>query len=149
MLLMLSKRRARQRTPFAFPRLFDVASARGWLGFAAPLTLPVGDHTMTLELQLTLGDRVRRSGGTLSAEIDGETVALDVARGACYGLDAVAAEIWRLIESPVAVESVCDTLTALYEVEAAVCQRDVLDLLEDLRAAELITVENVPPRRDD
>jgi hypothetical protein len=104
---------------------------------------------MTPQRRLTLSDKVCRNSAALSAEIDGEAVALDVMRGACYGMDSVAARIWRMIESRVVIEAVCDNLTALYEVEAAVCRRDVLDLLEDLREAELITVEHGRPGRDD
>ena len=103
---------------------------------------------MTPGPRLTLSDRVRRNPAALSAEIDGEAVALDVARGACYGMDPVAARIWSLIETPVAIAAVCDALTALYEVDDAECRRDVLDLLEDLRAADLITVDDGPPRRE-
>ena len=104
---------------------------------------------MTPQPRLTLVDLVRRNSGALSAEIDGEVVALDVPRGACYGMDSVAAHVWRLIESPMAVASICDTLTTLYDVEAAICRRDVLDLLEDLLAADLIAIVNGPSRRGD
>jgi hypothetical protein len=102
---------------------------------------------MTFDTPLSLSQLVRRNSAALSAEIDGEAVALDVARGACYGMDPIAAHIWRLIENPVAIGSVCDTLTALYAVDEAVCRRDVLDLIEELRAAELIMVESGPSAR--
>jgi hypothetical protein len=104
---------------------------------------------MTGEPHLTLTDLVRRNTAALTAEIDGEAVALDVARGVCYGMDPVAARIWGLLESPSTIAAVCDSLTALYEVDGETCRREVLDLLEDLKAADLITVESAPPRRDD
>lgn len=96
---------------------------------------------MTTHRRLILSDKVRRNSATLSAEIDGEAVALDIARGSCYGMDPAAAHIWRMIETTTVIEAVCDTLQEVYDVEDAVCQRDVLDLLEDLRAADLIMVE--------
>jgi len=89
---------------------------------------------------LSLTDRVSRRRETLSAEIDDAAVALDVARGACYGLDGVAARIWALIETPVAIGDACATLAELYEVDDATCRKDVLDFLADLRAEGLIDV---------
>jgi hypothetical protein len=92
---------------------------------------------------LTLADRVARHRETLSAEIDGEVVALDIARGACYGLDAVGARIWSMIETPVPIGEVCDALAAVYEVDAATCRADVLDLFVALRSEGLIDL--APP----
>src|SRR5579871_5239679 len=89
---------------------------------------------------VTPGDRVARNRTTLSAEIDGEVVALDVARGACYGLDAVGARIWSMIAEPRSVQEVCEALMAVYEVDEATCHRDVLDLLAALRGEGLIEV---------
>jgi hypothetical protein len=94
---------------------------------------------------LTLADRVARSPGTLSAEIDGEVVALDIARGACYGLDPVGARIWAMIEAPTAIGAVCEALTAAYEVDAETCRADVLDLFMALRSEGLIDVAPAPP----
>ncbi len=103
---------------------------------------------MTDKSGLALTDFVRRNNAALTADIDGEVVALDIARGACYGMDSVAARIWALLESPSTIAAVCDALTALYEVDGETCRRDVLDLLEDLRTADLITVESPPRRRE-
>jgi hypothetical protein len=89
---------------------------------------------------LTLADRVARNRETLSAEIDGEVVALDIARGACYGLDPVGARIWAMIETPTAIIRVCEDLMAIYEVDPETCRVDVLDLLSSLRAEGLIEV---------
>jgi hypothetical protein len=89
---------------------------------------------------LTLGDCVVRNPETLSAEIDGEVVALAIDRGACYGLDPVGARIWSMIETTMAIGEVCDALTAVYEVDAATCRADVLDLFTALREEGLIAV---------
>jgi hypothetical protein len=90
---------------------------------------------------LTPADCVARNPGALSAEIDGEVVALDVARGACYGLDAIGARIWSMIASPTAIGEVCAELTALYDVDVETCRTDVLDLFTALRDEGLIVIE--------
>ena len=100
-------------------------------------------RTMT-EQPLGLADQVARGPTTLSAEIDGEVVALDVPRGVCYGLDAVGAKIWAMIESPVAIGAVCDALGTLYDVDAETCRTDVLDLFADLSAEGLVEIRPAP-----
>jgi hypothetical protein len=84
---------------------------------------------------------IRRNMSALSAEIDGEVVALDVARGVCYGLDPIGARIWSLIESPSTLAALCETLTREYEVDEPTCRRDVLDLVTELLAEGLASVE--------
>ena len=85
-------------------------------------------------------DIVARGSGALSAEIDGEVVALDVTNGVCYGLDPIGSRIWTLIETPMALDDLCAALTAEYQVDATTCFRDLTDLVADLHAAGLIII---------
>ena len=81
-----------------------------------------------------------------SAALAARSIVGDAARVASKS-DPAPLRMGRAI-SPVAIAAVCDALTALYEVDDAECRRDVLDLLEDLRAADLITVDDGPQRRE-
>jgi len=93
---------------------------------------------------VTLADVIARAPGALSAAIDGEVVALDVAKGACYGLDPIASRIWSLIEAPTAIDDICRLLVAEYEVDAPTCEADVLDLVADLLAEGLVVTQPAP-----
>ena len=93
---------------------------------------------------MTLDDVVSRRDSTLSAKIDGQVVALDVAKGVCYGLDPIGSRVWALIEQPVAVATVCQTLMSEYDVDASTCEADVLDLCEQLCAEGLIALRPEP-----
>jgi hypothetical protein len=95
------------------------------------------------------GDFVTRSPKALSANIDGEVVALDIARGACYGLDAIASRVWALIETPRTIDDLRATLMVEYRVDAETCVRDVVDLIIDLRAEGLVSIESAPPSPGD
>jgi Coenzyme PQQ synthesis protein D (PqqD) len=83
---------------------------------------------------------VVRGNGLIEAEVDGEIVALHVEKGTCYGLNKVGSRIWQLVAAPMAIRDVCATLVAEYEVDQTTCERQVLDLLEELRAEGLIEV---------
>lgn len=101
------------------------------------------------ESTLSLADQVRRGEGVLCAAIDGEIVALNADRGICYGLDPIASSIWNMLEHATLVGDLCSRLTARYRVEPSVCERDVLDLLHELRDEGLIVVSAAPPPQPD
>jgi hypothetical protein len=80
--------------------------------------------------------------GFVEAQIDDEIVALSIERGACYGMNRVGTHIWNLLAKPIRISDLCARLVAAYSVDPDVCERQVLDLLEELRAEGLIaTVE--------
>ena len=82
---------------------------------------------------------VVRSDGLIEAEIENEIVALSIEKGTCYGLNRVGSRIWRLLAGPICINDICAKLLGEYKVEPDVCERQVLDLLEELRAEGLIT----------
>jgi hypothetical protein len=81
---------------------------------------------------------VARRDGFIEAEIDDEVVALSIGQGTCYGMNRVCSRIWHLLAKPIRISDLCATLLAAYRVEPEVCEREVLDLLEELRAEGLI-----------
>jgi len=89
---------------------------------------------------LTSDSLVVLNGGLVEAEVDGEVVALSIEHGTCYGLNQVGSRIWKLIEKPIRVSELCAALLAEYKVEPDVCEREVLDLLEQLRAEGMISL---------
>jgi hypothetical protein len=76
--------------------------------------------------------------GFIETAIDDEIVALSVERGSCYGLNRVASRIWSLLAKPIRISDLCTTLITIYKVDPDVCERQVLELLEELRAEGLI-----------
>jgi hypothetical protein len=80
----------------------------------------------------------------VSSDLAGEVVILDLTHGVYYGLDAVGAQIWALIQEPRSVEAIRDAILDEYDVEPEPCERDLLALLGDLAAANLIEVNDAP-----
>ena len=74
----------------------------------------------------------------VSSDLGEEVVILDLKNGVYYGLDAVGARIWNLIQEPKAVNEIRDVLLDEYEVEPEHCERDLLTLLEKLVAENLV-----------
>jgi hypothetical protein len=81
---------------------------------------------------------IARSSGLVEAAIDNEIVALNIKTGTCYGLNRVGSRVWSLLATPIRIGDLCATLLAEFRVDPSVCERQVLDLLEELRAEGLI-----------
>jgi len=74
----------------------------------------------------------------ISSDLGDETVILNLKNGMYFGLDQVGTRIWKLIQQPQSVTTLCNTLIAEYDVTAAQCELDVVALLWELATAELI-----------
>lgn len=78
----------------------------------------------------------------VSSDLAGESVILHLKSGVYYGLNDIGAQIWNLIQQPKTVRELRDSILQEYEVEPAQCESDLLALLQDLAAAELIEVKD-------
>lgn len=90
---------------------------------------------------MTRIDVISRDGDLIFAEIGGEAVALNAARGLCYGLDSVGLRVLQLIEQPATLAEICERLMAEYEVAPSTCEQDVADLIDKLAAEGLVIVQ--------
>ena len=97
---------------------------------------------------LTADTRVARAETAISTEIDGELVALDVARGVCYGLNRIGTRIWQLIEVPRSAREIVETLLVEYDVSPEVCMEQTVSLLGDLLSAQLAIAAPLPATAD-
>ena len=77
----------------------------------------------------------------VSCDLAGEAAILDLKSGQYYGLNAIGARIWSLIQEPHSISEVLRTLLEEYDVDAAQCEEDVLALVQKMAASGLIEVQ--------
>ena len=82
--------------------------------------------------------RYVRSNAALFSQVGTDIVALNISGGFAYGMENVTADIWRLLEQPQDVESLCRKLVADYDVDASVCREEVLRLLHEFMDEGLV-----------
>ncbi|KAB8321241.1 PqqD family protein [Tolypothrix campylonemoides VB511288] len=78
----------------------------------------------------------------ISSDLGGEAVILNLKSGVYHGLNEAGALIWNLIQQPKFVKDIKQVLLQEYEVEPDICINDLLALLDNLKDAELIEVNN-------
>ncbi len=89
---------------------------------------------------LSAGSSVVATKDQVSSDLGGEVAILNLEADTYYGLDAVGARIWSLIQEPRTVEEIRDVLVSEYEVEPDRCESDLIALLQGLADEGLIEV---------
>ena len=75
----------------------------------------------------------------ISCDVADEVVLLSVETGQYYGLNAVGASIWRLIEKPITLEDVRDALLAEYDdVSRETCSTEVMTFVGEMLTLGLV-----------
>jgi len=91
---------------------------------------------------LSIKDIVVTRKNQVSVDLDGEVVVLNTDSGIYYSLQEVGARVWNLMQNPVPVESIRDTIMEEYAVEEKRCVADLLSLLGKLREEGLVEVRD-------
>ena len=107
------------------------------------MTFTVADGIPSIS-QMTLDPHsiVVASKDQLASAIGGETVILGLSAGRYYGVDAVGARIWQLIQEPTEVAEVRRTIVSEYAVDPERCEADLLKLLQQMIDAGLVEVRS-------
>jgi len=77
----------------------------------------------------------------MEAHLEDELVALDPHAGKCFGFNAVATSVWRLLREPQSFARLSAALRAEYDVEGEQCDRELAQLLKDMVAKGLVSEE--------
>jgi Coenzyme PQQ synthesis protein D (PqqD) len=99
-------------------------------------------NSKELEREISESSIVSVSAGQISSDLGGEAVILNLKTGIYHGLNEVGAQVWTLIQEAKTVFDIKQTLLQEYEVEADICDRDLMTLLQELVAAGLIEVKD-------
>lgn len=80
-----------------------------------------------------------RKAEIMTADMNGDTVMMDIETGKYYNLGAVGGRIWELLENPMTVNQLADNLITEYSVSREQCISDTLPFLKDLFEHGLIS----------
>ncbi|MGX1307813.1 hypothetical protein AB7M35_002533 [Amorphus suaedae] len=108
------------------------------------MPLAIINRTPGCDVTLSMDSVIARQDGTLFEEADDELVAINLDNGAFYAMNAVASSIFKFIEEPRRAADIRDFLLETYDVDAAVCERQMLAVLEEMLAERLIVRQAGP-----
>jgi predicted transcriptional regulator len=90
---------------------------------------------------LDLSTTVTPSPEVLVQELDGEAVLLNLESERYFGLDDVGTRVWQHLLEHRRLERVCEEMQKEYDVDESRLREDVLQLVEALIEAGIVTVE--------
>ena len=85
---------------------------------------------------------IERDPKQVFSEVDGEIIMLSIRNEEYYSLNNVASRIWRLLESPMSVNKVIESLTEEYEVDNRQCLEETKNFIDELYETGLIMVHD-------
>ena len=92
----------------------------------------------TIDLQTV----VVRAADLVHNELDGEVTMMNIESGKYYGLtSSVAADVWRLLETPVPAGRICADLMTRYRVDRDRCESEVLAFLQRMAAEGVVRTQ--------
>lgn len=78
----------------------------------------------------------------ISSDLGDEVVILNLKSGVYHGLNEVGAKVWSFIQQAKTVKQISEMLLQEYDVNVEQCNSDLIVVLSDLLAAELINISN-------
>jgi hypothetical protein len=78
----------------------------------------------------------------VSCPLGEESAILNLKNSVYYGMNPIGTRVWNLLKEPRTIAELRDTLLSEYEVDAKLCERDLLDLLEKMKGEGLIEVQS-------
>jgi hypothetical protein len=84
---------------------------------------------------------IRPDPRLIVSPLDNEVVMMSIERGNYYGLNPVAADIWRIIGKGVSIGGICDQLATEYEVTPEECTSEVMAFISKLLEERLVEIQ--------
>ena len=84
-------------------------------------------------------DKLTISPNAVARQVGDDTVILHFGSGTYFGLDAVGARFWQLMREGKSLGEICDAVLDEYEVSREDLERDIMLLIKDLMAQDLIS----------
>lgn len=91
--------------------------------------------------EIKLETPLKRAENILFSEIDQDKVMIDIERGAYFGMNPVAGDIWDMLETPHTPQQIIDKLLTEYEVDAEICENETLAVLQRMAHLKLVEIE--------
>ncbi len=86
---------------------------------------------------------VVRASELISGTLDERAVLLSIENGEYYQMNRMATRVWAAVEQPCRVSDLVTRLQSEFEVDPAVCEREVLAFLSQLHQDKLLQIQTV------
>jgi hypothetical protein len=100
----------------------------------------MGDHLSPQSIVVATSEQV-------SCPLGDESAILNLKNSVYYGVNPVAASVWKMLGQPRSVGELRDALVEEYDVEPERCEQDLMTLLHKMRDEGLIEIQSAVANR--
>lgn len=100
----------------------------------------VGVGKENVQRALTVSSTTVVAQNSVTADLSGEAVIVNLNNGVYYGLSGVGYRIWELIRTPSTLQAISDKLVEEYNVEPTRLESDLLRLIEEMEREGLVAI---------
>ena len=90
---------------------------------------------------ININNVVSRRNDIDTTDLNGEIVMMDLEKGRYFSLNGVGSRIWEIIEKPIEVNKLVESLLEEYDVNRSECEENVLEFLGKLNDANIVFVD--------
>lgn len=90
---------------------------------------------------ININNVVSRRNDIDTTDLNGEIVMMDLEKGRYFSLNGVGSRIWEIIEKPIEVNKLVESLLEEYDVNRNECEENVLEFLGKLNDANIVFVD--------
>lgn len=90
--------------------------------------------------ELSKSSKIVVSKDVVSCDLGGETALLEMNEGVYYGLNELGTVIWELIQKPITLQEIVDSIIDQYEVDQKICFADLTELIEQMVENKLVEI---------
>lgn len=93
---------------------------------------------------ITLNSTVKQlNEKLLASDLGDEIVMMNIENGDYIGLNSVGNTIWKLLEKPIKVMQICESLQKEYDISPEKCQASVLRILGEMQSEEILQIVDI------
>jgi hypothetical protein len=85
-----------------------------------------------------LAGRLRRCSNVEARQLAEGSVIVDMRTGQCYRLNRVGAEIWSLLDRPLAIPEICASIADRYQRSLTAIEPEITAMIEHLAREKLV-----------
>jgi hypothetical protein len=100
-----------------------------------PQLEPISESALAAITDATV---ISRSPSVTAAEINGETVMMNIEQGRYFGLDSVGTDIWNHLDPPCTFATLIDHLLTVYDVDRPTIAADARELLARMAQRDVV-----------
>lgn len=97
-------------------------------------------ENQTLDESILMNQQFLANKENLFTDLNGEAVILSLQNGKYYGVNAVGAFIWGIIQNPASFEDIQARAMLEYDVDEAICRQEIMRFLEKMSEEGLIEI---------